>query len=133
MPSYATAKSVGGQSGVRQVVWNGETPASGAGGASASMAVALPKQRFHGDYGFNADLEFAGNPGVFEVDVQVANVDADNQYVSIGQITAAVLSADGVTYIATAEFATNTRPFVRLLNKTANANAVAQTAGIMPA
>lgn len=133
MAPYTTGKSIGSQAGIPAVVRNAETPATGTGGASASQAVALPKQRFTGLYAFGVDVEFAGNPGAFELDVQVASVDADNMYVSIGTIAAAVVSADGVTYIATASFPQNTLPFARVLNKTANAGGFAQTVRVTPA
>src|SRR5437899_12715751 len=69
-------------------VWNAEQPAPGSGGASASQRVALGMKE-GGPGGFSVTGFFSGEPGRFEIDVQVSDVDADTQYQTIsgGNIT----------------------------------------------
>lgn len=131
MPAYnQSPQTQGGQAGITSRVWNAETPASGAGGASASQGVALPRKTSSGLYPFSVDIVFAGAPGAFEIDVQVADVDVDARYQTIqgGQINA----VDAVNNTAHLDAPENTAKFVRLLNRTANANAQPQTAEITP-
>ena len=93
-------------------VWNAEQPTPGSGGAAASQRVALGAKE-GGPGGFSVTGFFSGAPGSFEVDVQVADVDADAQYQTVanGNITTVdatnnTFHFDGATVLAT---------FVRLL------------------
>jgi hypothetical protein len=63
---------------IGQVVtlWSAETPTPGNGTTAASQQVTLSKTL----HGFAIDGKFSGAPGTFEVDVQVAAVDADANY-----------------------------------------------------
>jgi hypothetical protein len=107
-------------------VWNAEQPAPGSGGASASQRIALGVKE-GGPGGFGVTGFFSGAPGAFEIDVQVADVDADTQYQSVanGNITTVdatnnTFHFDGATVLAT---------FVRLLLRS-RTNAVNVTADI---
>lgn len=131
MPAYnQQPQTQGGQAGISSAVWNGENPASGAGGASASQAVALPKQRFSGLYAFSVSGGFNGAPGAFEIDVQVADIDADANYQTIqgGQINA----VDAVNNTFHMDVPQNTAKFCRLLCRTQNANGRNVTAEVTP-
>ena len=61
------------------VVWNAETPTPGTGTTSASQQVLLYSPGA-GNTPFSVDGAFSGNPGAFEVDVQVASSDSDTSY-----------------------------------------------------
>jgi len=107
-------------------VWNAEQPAPGSGGASASQRVALGEKE-GGPGGFSVTGFFSGAPGVFEIDVQVSDVDVDTQYQTCasGNITAVdatnnTFHFDGANVLAT---------FVRLLLRS-RTNAVNVTADI---
>jgi hypothetical protein len=54
-----------------------------------SIAMALSKQtgKHHGVDGFSVEASFAGAPGTFELDVQVADTDDPLFYVTLGSIT----------------------------------------------
>jgi hypothetical protein len=130
MPTYAAKGSVGGQRGDPVTVWAAETPASGSGGASASMAVALPAEYSNGLRPFSVSCKFAGAPGVFEDDIQVADQDVDANYQTIQGGVINTVDATQNTYIV--DVPTNTHRFARILCRTQNANAVAKTATIKP-
>jgi hypothetical protein len=98
--------------GDSQNVWNAESPAVGA----ASQQVALGERDSRGGTPFSADIIFSANPGTFEVDVQVANVDTDAAYYTLDQGT----TNDGAIAQVNAGFAAHldapfvTAKFVRL-------------------
>jgi len=69
--------------GDSQTVWNAESPTAG----TASQQVALGERDSRDGSPFSADIQFGGNPGTFEVDVQVANVDQDSSYYTLDQGT----------------------------------------------
>jgi hypothetical protein len=107
-------------------VWNAEQPTPGSGGASASQRVALGSKE-GGPGGFSVTGFFSGAPGSFEVDVQVADVDADTQYQTVANGNIITVDAtnntfhfDGATVLAT---------FVRLLLRS-RTNAVNVTADV---
>src|SRR5579859_1678118 len=111
-------------------VWNAEQPAIGndASTGSASIQVALaPKDGGDGFTPFSVDLKFAGAPGAFEVDAQVAQLDVDGNYQTV--LNGAITVVDAVHF--TAHFVANVElaRFARLLMK-ARANAVNVTATI---
>lgn len=91
-------------------LFNNETVSAG----SASVAVQLERIS-HSSYPFGASFQvkFSGAPGVFEVDIQAADTDADGDYVTVASI-AAVGSSNVTRYDMT-----NLWPkFVRALVKT---------------
>lgn len=65
-------------------LFNNESIAAG----TASIAVQLERIS-HSSYPFGASfqLKFSGNPGVFEVDIQVADTNADSDYISVAQLS----------------------------------------------
>ena len=67
-------------------LFNNETVAVG----GASIAVQLERIS-HSSYpwGTSFQVKFAANPGAFEVDIQIADTDADSDYISVAQIAAA--------------------------------------------
>ena len=69
--------------GDMQTVWSAETHTAG----SASQQVALGERDSRGGSPFSADIQFSANPGTFEIDVQVANVDQDSAYYTLDQGT----------------------------------------------
>lgn len=67
-------------------VWNAETPTtggSGAANASASQQVRIT-QNPGASNALAVDGTFSGAPGAFEIDLQVAQVDSDANYVTVG-------------------------------------------------
>lgn len=85
MPGYPG----GGQAGLlrtnqQKFLFNNETVAAG----SASIAVQLDRIA-HSSYPWGASfqLKFAGSPGVFEFDIQVADTDTDADYITVAQLT----------------------------------------------
>lgn len=108
---------------------------TGGGGAAVSIAAEQPGvpqagQAFaltsQGDqsmspYGFFADGRFLAAPGVFEVDVQVAIVDADVQYQTVAN--GAISTVDGTNFTFHFDATFSGAKFARLLLR-ARANAV---------
>lgn len=89
MPAYGTDSSHASiAQGESFQVWNAEQPAPGSGGVAASVAVALSIGQGHPN-GVNFRGFFSGAPGVFEIDVQASDVDADTQFQTLpnGNIT----------------------------------------------
>jgi phosphate-selective porin len=107
------------------VAWNNETPATGSGTTAASQQVQIntsgPNKTFF------VDGHFAGDPGVFEVDVQVASNDADTDYQTCANCNITTVDASNFTFHLDGTLV-NTR-FVRLLMR-ARTNSVAITARI---
>lgn len=108
-------------------VWSAEQPAAGNGGASASQQVAIVRVPGENGTSFSVDGFFSADPGVFELDVQVALNDVDTQYQTCASGNLTTVDAVNFTFhfVANAE---NAR-FARLLMR-ARANAVNVTAGI---
>lgn len=93
--------------------------------------MALPDVTKTGIRPFSVHTKFTGAPGAFEDDIQVADNDVDNQYQTIqnGNIT----TVDAVQNTYHVDVPLNCARFVRVLCRTQNANAVAQTTTIKPA
>lgn len=91
-------------------------------GGRASISVQLERIS-HSSYPFAASfqLKFSGNPGVFEVDIQVADTDSDGDYITI-----ASLASVGSTFVARYDMTNLWPKFVRG-NVVALANAVNTT------
>lgn len=130
MPTYASKGSVGGQRGDPVTVYAAENPASGASGASASMAVALPAEYSNGLRPFSVSCKFAAAPGAFTDEVQVADTDVDANYQTIQGGVINTVDAVQNTYIV--DVPNNTHRFARILTRTQNANAVNKTVTIKP-
>lgn len=73
-------------------LWNNEVAVVG----SASIAFQLRRER-GASYPFGASFElfFSGAPGVFEMDIQVADTDQDLRYITVATIAA--VNANNVT------------------------------------
>lgn len=108
-------------------VWSAETPSPGNGTTSASQQVALTQNQVRAGTPFSVDGQFSGTPGAFEVDVQVAAVDADTNYQTVanGNITAADSTNNTFHFDGTLVNA----KFVRLLMRS-RANSVTITATV---
>ena len=111
---YSTLQSIGQGDTVQ--VWSAEQPVAGAGGASASIAVALAGAYGVGNTGLEVSGFFSGAPGTFEIDVQVSDVDADTQYQTVanGNIT----SVDATNQTFHFDGSTIKARFCRLLMRT---------------
>jgi hypothetical protein len=107
------------------VAWNGETPTPGNGTTAASQQVQIntsgPSKTFF------VDGHFAGAPGAFEVDVQVASNDADTDYQTVANGNITTVDSTNNTFHFDGTLV-NTR-FVRLLMRS-RTNSVAITARI---
>jgi desulfoferrodoxin (superoxide reductase-like protein) len=89
MPGYAgvgQAKLLHENSQV--FLWQNDTVAASAVVGSLSLAVQLERVRsVHYPWGFSVEVAFSGDPGVFEVDVMVADTDTPNHYIQWTNIT----------------------------------------------
>jgi hypothetical protein len=125
LPVYNAGPVVAVQPGQVVTLWSAETPTPGNGTTAASQQVALTLPVGQG--GFAIDGKFSGAPGTFEVDVQVAAVDADTNYqtVSNGNVTSVDSTNNTFHFDGTLVKA----KFVRLLMRT-RTNSVSITATI---
>lgn len=105
-------------------VWNAEQPVAGSGGASASQQIAAFYAQGIGS-GISFKGFFSAAPGVFELDVQASDVDADAQYQTLpsGNIT----TVDAVNQTFLYEDVNANHKFYRALMRT-RTNAVNVTA-----
>ena len=119
-PAYNTTAPLSLQKGVVVTVWSAETPTPGNGTTAASQQIALSGP-------FAVDLQFAGAPGAFEVDVQVAAVDSDTNYQTVanGNIT----TVDSTNNTAHFDGSLVVGRFARLLMRS-RGNAVSVTATV---
>src|SRR5690349_3897984 len=78
MPAYGQNLYIDLEHGVL-TLWGGETPAPGAGLASASQQLRFPLVT----EAFTVSGFFSGAPGAFEIDVQAAAQDNDTEYQTI--------------------------------------------------
>src|SRR6185312_2427894 len=84
MPNYNTLASIPIPSvypGDVVILFNSEQPSVPQ--ASQQVALANYLGADDGPYSFSIELQFSGAPGVFEVDVQVADTDTDAAYTQI--------------------------------------------------
>lgn len=86
---YNAAPPVVAHHGQVITVWSAESPTPGTGTTAASQQVVLTPTGTGDLTPFAIDGKFSGAPGAFEVDVQVAAVDADTNYQTVlnGNIT----------------------------------------------
>jgi len=89
MPAYAgagQAKLVRENS--QTFLWQMENIPASASAGSLSLAVQLERVRSVSyPWGFSVEIAFSGNPGIFEVDVTVADTDISNYYIQWTNIT----------------------------------------------
>jgi hypothetical protein len=114
--------------GDSEKVWDADQPAAGTGGVSASKQLALVRVPGDTYTAFCVDGFFASAPGAFEVDVQVAAVDADAQYQTIANGNITTVDATNQTFHFDAAGVPSAK-FVRLLMRS-RTNAVNVTARI---
>ena len=110
------------RAGYNALVWDAETPAVG----SASMRIALNRDPNLPNC-FSVEVAFVSAPGVFAVDVQVADTDVEKYYTTK---TAGVINAVNAGFVGRVELVDVVAKFVRL-KMTARANSVACTAKIV--
>ena len=125
LPVYNASTPTLVQPGQVVTLWSAETPTPGNGTTAASQQVALALPSGQG--GFAIDGKFSAAPGTFEVDVQVAAVDADTNYQTVagGNITTVDSTNNTFHFDGTSVKA----KFVRLLMRT-RGNAVSITATV---
>lgn len=108
-------------------VWSAETPTPGTGTTAASQQVALQIGRGDGLAPFAIDGKFSGDPGVFEVDIQVAATDADANYQTCSNCNITAIDATNFTFHW--DVWANKGRFTRLLMRS-RANSVTITATV---
>ncbi len=108
-------------------LFSAETPTPGTGTTAASQQVSFATAQGKVGTPFSVDGKFSGAPGAFEVDVQVAAVDADTNYQTIsgGNIT----TVDATNFTFHIDCPTVTAKFMRLLVRT-RTNSVTLTATV---
>src|SRR6476659_4949893 len=82
MPAYGSAPIQNLSPGYPSVLWNAETVANGA----ISVAVNL-KRNANLPNCASVEISFAATPGAFQIDVEVADTDADKYYVTKASLT----------------------------------------------
>src|SRR4029077_16814703 len=112
--------------GVVTPMWTAETPTPGTSGAAASHAVGLVRTPA-GKMPIAIHGNFSGAPGTFEIDLQVADTDAEAQYITVnGGIINSVDANQNFHF----EFPNLIGRFVRLLLR-ARGNSVSVTATLI--
>jgi hypothetical protein len=127
-PVYNSAGSVPSVAkGTIFTLFSAETPTPGTGTTAASQQVSFASTVAKTGNPFSVDGKFSGAPGAFEVDVQVAAVDADTNYQTIsgGNIT----TVDATNFTFHIDCPTVTARFMRLLVRT-RTNSVTLTATV---
>ena len=122
MPAYGAAGSVvtALYSGDSALAFNAEQPATGV----ASIPFALYRSRNDVPPSLSVEVFFAAAPGAFEFDVQEADTETANAYVTNASAT---LTAVNAGFYGRIELPQVFAKFVRILCKTQNANAVNAT------
>ena len=108
-------------------VWSGETPTPGNGTMAASQQVALSCGNAGNGCPFAVDGKFSGAPGVFEVDVQLAAVDADTNYQTCVAATCQVATVDATNNTFHVDGSLQVGKYARLLMRS-RTNSVTVTA-----
>lgn len=124
-PVYNALPPIALDSGVVVTVWNAETPTPGNGTISASQQVALQIKNAKSGAPFSVDGKFSGAPGTFEVDVQVAATDSDQNYQTCSNCN--ITSVDSVNNTFHLDAVLVNAKFARLLLRS-RANSVSITA-----
>ena len=84
MPEYnaAATSKPNLTSGYASAVWNAEGPGKGSPPAgNESQSISLPRDANMPNC-VSVQVEFSGDPGVFQIDLQTADTDADKYYVT---------------------------------------------------
>jgi hypothetical protein len=92
-----------------------EQPAAPQAGQAFALAGPLS---LNSSFGFAVDGKFSGAPGVFEADVQVADVDADANYQTASGMNISTVDATNNTFHADCTLVTAKFARVRLLTRT---------------
>jgi hypothetical protein len=127
MPEYnaAATSKPNLQTGYPSTLWNAEAPGDGSPVAGiSSQAFAL-----HRDPNlpscFSVQVEFSGNPGAFQLDVQTADTDAEKYYVTNQSVTTGL----NASFVLRIEVLNVVAKFMRL-QMVSMANAVTVTAKV---
>jgi hypothetical protein len=113
MPNYInppTQTPIAISVGEQVVAFNAEQPAV----PQASIEFALPPNPRTLGAALSVEVSFSGAPGVFEVDLQEADTDADANFVS----NATTITAVNAGNVGRQDYANITGQFVRILLKT---------------
>jgi hypothetical protein len=92
-----------------------ETPAAPQAGQAFALAGPLS---LSSSFGFAVDGKFSAAPGAFEVDVQVADIDADANYQTASGMNITTVDATNNTFHADCTLVTAKFARVRLLSRT---------------
>jgi hypothetical protein len=127
MPAYNAQSPPSVAKGTVVTLFSAETPTPGTGTTAASQQVTFSVAQGKTGTPFSVDGKFSATPGAFEVDVQVAAVDADTNYQTIsgGNIT----TVDATNFTFHIDCPTVTARFMRLLVRT-RTNSVTLTATV---
>lgn len=111
------------------LAWNAQTPTPGNGTTAASQQVALASgdKASGSNTPFSVDGKFSGDPGVFEVDVQVAATDSDTNYQTCSGCN--ITSVDSTNFTFHLDAGQAVARYVRILMRT-RTNSVSITARI---
>jgi hypothetical protein len=123
--AYSTGNAVPCGTNQAVTVWSAETPTPGNGTTAASQQVQLSNSNV-GKNGtpFSVDGKFSSAPGAFEVDVQVAAIDADTNYQTCSNCNVTTVDATNNTFHL--DYSGNAK-YARLLMRT-RTNSVTITA-----
>lgn len=120
MPAYGSAPPENASPGYKKTVWDNEVVAPG----SASVAVALPREASFPSC-ISIELEFASNPGAFQIDLQTADTNQEKYYVTKASLTTGL----NTSFVGRVEVTNLVAKFCRL-SKVSMANNVAVSARI---
>jgi hypothetical protein len=107
------APDTGGTGTALSISYETPTPAQ----AGQAFALAGP-QSLNSSFGFAVDGKFSAAPGAFEVDVQIAEVDADANYQTASGMNITTVDATNNTFHADCTLVTARFARVRLLSRT---------------
>jgi len=128
MPAYNSLIPAPSTSrGIADPLWTAETPTPGNGTTAASQQYGMVSRPGVLGTPFSVHGKFSGAPGVFEIDVQVADTDSDTEYQTIsGGLISTVDSTNNTFHF---DATTTNARFMRLLMRS-RTNSVSITATV---
>lgn len=106
-------------------LFNNERTGPGTPINAASIACQLERQKSASyPFGFAVQVSFSGAPGVFEVNVQGSEIDADANYCNLGTPITAVNAGNTARFEGVAVYPKFVRVFVKTLTNDVNTTAI---------